>query len=62
MTYVQPNCHLAVHTQTQKQTETEGYRMHTQVRCIQMYPKLTYGREKLHNCAEYFGMPVWDML
>ena len=28
MTCVQPNCHLAVHTQIQTQTQTEGYRMH----------------------------------
>ena len=27
MTCVPPNCHLAIHTQTQ--TETEGYRMHS---------------------------------
>ena len=28
MTCVQPNCHSAIYTQTQMQTETEGYRMH----------------------------------
>ena len=28
MTCVQPNCRSAVHTQTQTQTENEGYRMH----------------------------------
>ena len=28
MPCVQPNCQSAIHTQTQMQTETEGYRMH----------------------------------
>ena len=36
--------------------------MHTQLRCIQVYPKLTYGGEKLNNYVEYLGMPVWDIL
>ena len=39
MTCVQPNFHSAIHTQTQMQTETEGYRMHFLNPCLEKETK-----------------------